>query len=119
MSGKAARVVITERQQAILQQLSSSTTVAYRLRQRANIIPLAFEQRLNRDIAPIVSLGTGQVGAWRRRWQQEFERLTLIEGSRDRKSRQIFGQSSKSFFRMSSVPVVRSLAGHSSKSSTR
>ena len=27
MSGKAARVVITERQQAILQQLSSSTTV--------------------------------------------------------------------------------------------
>jgi transposase len=63
--------------------LSSSTTVAYRLRQRANIILLAFEQRLNRDIAPIVSLGTDQVGAWRRRWQQEFERFTLIEGSKE------------------------------------
>jgi len=80
MSGKAARVVITERQQAVLQQLSRSTTVAFRLRQRAQLILLAFEKRLNRDIAETVQLGTNQVGAWRKRWQQEFERLTLIEG---------------------------------------
>lgn len=80
MSGKAARVVITERQQAVLQQLSRSTTVAFRLRQRAQLILLAFEKRLNRDIAETVQLGANQVGAWRRRWQQEFERLTLIEG---------------------------------------
>ena len=79
-SGKAARVVITERQQAVLQQLSRSTTVAFRLRQRAQLILLAFEKRLNRDIAETVQLGTNQVGAWRRRWQHEFERLTLIEG---------------------------------------
>lgn len=80
MSGKAARVVITERQQAVLQQLSRSTTVEFRLRQRAQLILLAFEKRLNRDIAETVQLGTNQVGAWRKRWQQEFERLTLIEG---------------------------------------
>lgn len=80
MSGKAARVVITERQQVVLQQLSRSTTVAFRLRQRAQLILLAFEKRLNRDIAETVQLGTNQVGAWRKRWQQEFERLTLIEG---------------------------------------
>ena len=80
MSGKAARVVITERQQVVLQQLSRSTTVAFRLRQRAHLILLAFEKRLNRDIAETVQLGTNQVGAWRKRWQQEFERLTLIEG---------------------------------------
>lgn len=80
MSGKAARVVITERQQVVLQQLSRSTTVAFRLRQRAQLILLAFERRLNRDIAKTVQLGTNQVGAWRKRWQQEFERLTLIEG---------------------------------------
>ncbi|MEO2013472.1 MAG: helix-turn-helix domain-containing protein [Fuerstiella sp.] len=67
MAGKAARVVITERQQVILRQLSVATTVAFRLRQRALIILLAFEQRLNRDIAAIVSLGPDQVGAWRRR----------------------------------------------------
>ena len=80
MSGKAARVVITERQQVVLQQLSRSTTVAFRLRQRAQLILLAFEKRLNRDIAATVQLGTNQVGAWRKRWQQEFDRLTLIEG---------------------------------------
>jgi transposase len=83
MAGKAAGVLITERQQAILRQLSVATTVTYRLRQRATIILLAFEKRLNRDIAAIVSLGPDQVGAWRRRWQQEFERLTVIEGSND------------------------------------
>lgn len=83
MAGKAASVVITERQQAILQQLSVATTVAYRLRQRAQVILLAFDQQLNRDIAANVSLGPDQVGAWRRRWQQEFERLTLIEGSKE------------------------------------
>jgi len=80
MSGKAARIVITERQQVVLQQLSRSTTVAFRLRQRAQLILLAFEKRLNRDIAATVQLGTNQAGAWRKRWQQEFERLTLIEG---------------------------------------
>jgi hypothetical protein len=35
MSGKAASVVITERQQSILQRLSVATTVAYRLWQRS------------------------------------------------------------------------------------
>ena len=71
------------RQQSILQRLSVATTVAYRLRQRAKIILLAFEHRLNRDIGAIVSLGSDQVGAWRRLWQQSFERLTLIEGSQE------------------------------------
>lgn len=80
MAGKAAKVVITERQEVVLQQLSRSATVAFRLRQRAQVILLAFEKRLNRDIAETVQLGTNQVGAWRKRWQQEFERLTLIEG---------------------------------------
>lgn len=64
MSGKAASVVITERQQVVLQQLSVATTVAYRLRQRAKIILLTFERQLNREVAAIVSLGMDQVGAW-------------------------------------------------------
>jgi transposase len=80
MSGKAAKVVITERQQSVLQQMSRSATIAFRLRQRAQIILLAFEGQLNRDIESIVELGHDQVGLWRKRWQREFERLTLIEG---------------------------------------
>ena len=83
MPGKAARVVISERQQAVLLQMSRSTTVPYRLRQRAQVILLAFEKRLNRDIAEEVQLGTNQVGEWRQRWQKEFERLTRIEGTEE------------------------------------
>ena len=88
MSGRAASVVITVRQQAILRALSVATTVAttvaYCLRQRARMILLAFEKQLNRDIAAAVSLGRDQVAMWRRRWQNEFEKLTVIEGSDDR-----------------------------------
>jgi transposase len=80
MSGKAAKVVITERQQVVLQKLSRSKTVAYRLRQRASVILLAFEGKLNSQIETIVGLGHDQVGVWRRRWQNAFERLTIIEG---------------------------------------
>ncbi len=80
MSGKVAEVLISERQQAILEQMSRSATIAFRLRQRAQIILLAFEGRLNEQIEPIVELGHDQVGKWRRRWQQAFEQLTLIEG---------------------------------------
>lgn len=80
MCGQAATVVISERQQAVLQMLSRSMTVAFRLRQRAQVILLAFEKQLNREIAATVQLGTDQVGRWRRRWQEAFERLTLIEG---------------------------------------
>ena len=60
--------------------MSRSATIAFRLRQRAQIILLAFAGRLNEQIEPIVELGHDQVGKWRRRWQQAFEQLTLIEG---------------------------------------
>ena len=81
MAGQAAAVIVTERQQEILEQFRRATTVAWRLRQRAQIILLAFEKQLNRDIAEFVELGTDQVGLWRKRWQENFERLTVIEGS--------------------------------------
>lgn len=80
MPGSAAKVIITERQQAVLQQMSRSKSIEVRLRQRAEIILLAFEGRLNRDIEPIVGLGVDQIGKWRKRWQNAFERLTIVEG---------------------------------------
>ena len=80
MPGSAAKVVITERQQNILQQMSRSVTIAFQLRQRAQIVLLAFEGLGNQEIAARVGLGRNQVGLWRRRWQHEFERLTLVEG---------------------------------------
>ena len=62
MAGKAAKVVITERQQDVLQKLARATTIAVRLQQRAQIILLAFEGKLNQEIESLVGLGRDQVG---------------------------------------------------------
>src|SRR3954463_3613022 len=79
MPGKAAKITITERQQEILQTLARSVTAASRLRQRASIIVLAFDGLLNEDIAPRVGLTRRQVGRWRRRWADAWDRLIDIE----------------------------------------
>src|SRR4051795_10580302 len=79
MPGKAARVIITEVQQDILRSYSRSTTAPSRLRQRASIILMAFEGFLNDDIAQSVGLIHRQVGRWRRRWANAWERLISIE----------------------------------------
>src|SRR3954451_20157766 len=79
MPGKAAKITITERQQDILQTFSRSVTAASRLRQRASIIILAFDGLLNEDIAARVGLTHRQVGRWRRRWANAWDRLIDIE----------------------------------------
>jgi transposase len=83
MSGSAAKVVITERQQEVLRKLSTATTVAKRLVQRATIILLAFAGMTNQDIAKRVGLERHQIGIWRRRWQQTFNNLVRIECTED------------------------------------
>jgi transposase len=79
MPGKAAKITITERQQKILQTFSRSVTVASRLRQRATIIMMAFDGLLNEEIARSVGLTRRQVGRWRRRWADAWNRLIDIE----------------------------------------
>ena len=79
MPGKAAKVTITERQQEILDEFSRSRSEPYFLRQRATIILLAFAGLLNEEIAPQVDLERHQVGIWRARWADAFDRLVLIE----------------------------------------
>ena len=79
MPGKAAKITITERQQDILQTFSRSVTAASRLRQRASIIVLAFDGLLNEVIAREVGLTRRQVGRWRRRWADAWDRLVAIE----------------------------------------
>ena len=51
MSGKTARIVLTEKQQGIPFKVTQSTTVSQRTLQRARIVMLAFERRQNEDIA--------------------------------------------------------------------
>src|SRR5438477_8933955 len=79
MAGSAAKVVISERQQKVLRKLSTATTVAKRLVQRASILLPAFCGMDNQDIALQVGLGRNQVGLWRRRWQGAFSNLIRIE----------------------------------------
>ena len=51
MSGKAAKVMCTEKQQSILEQIWRSTTAPQRLIQRVGAILMAFTGALNVDIA--------------------------------------------------------------------
>jgi transposase len=81
MPGKAAKIVITERQQHILLTLRDATTAPSHLRQRAAVILLAFDGLRNEAIAPEVGLGRRQVGRWRRRWARAWDRLVGLECS--------------------------------------
>lgn len=79
MPGKAAKVVITERQQSVLQEFSKSRTESQFISQRASIILLAFAGLRNEVIEAEVGLHRKQVGIWRRRWQEGWDELTRLE----------------------------------------
>ena len=79
MSGKAAKILLTEKQQNILQTISRSTTAPRQLAQRVGVILMAFTGMLNVTIADEIGLTRKQVGRWRRRWQQSFDALAAIE----------------------------------------
>ena len=84
MPGRAAKVIVTEKQQAILQAFANSRSVSVSLAQRSKIILLAFEGHKNEAIEPIVGLQHDAVGAWRRRWRDAWSRLIDIECSEER-----------------------------------
>jgi len=79
MPGMAAQVVITERQQAVLQTLVWSRSCPQGLAHRAEIILLAFAGDTNEVIAERLKCERHGVGLWRRRWQQASARLVVIE----------------------------------------
>jgi transposase len=79
MPGKAAKVIITERQQEILDQFSRSRCEPLFLCQRSTLILLAFAGLLNEQIAAVVDLERHQVGIWRARWAAAFDRLVKVE----------------------------------------
>ena len=79
MPGRAAKVIITERQQQVLQTMTRSSTCPQARAQRARMILLAFEGWSNEDIADRVGCERHAVGIWRRRWAEAFPRLVLVE----------------------------------------
>jgi putative transposase len=79
MPGRAAKVIITERQQEVLQTMTRSSTCPQARAQRAGMILLAFHGLDNEDIAQRLGCERHAVGSWRRRWADAFQRLVLIE----------------------------------------
>ncbi len=79
MPGMAAKVVITERQQQMLQTMAFSRGCPQGLAHRAEIILLAFDGLKNEEIAGKLDCERHGIGIWRRRWQKAFHRLTVIE----------------------------------------
>jgi len=84
MPGKAAKIVITEKLQAILLELVNSRSASIALAQRSRIILLGFEGQTNEQIEKEVQLGHDQVGKGRRRWQKAFDRLVQVECTAER-----------------------------------
>jgi putative transposase len=79
MPGTAAKVVITERQQDMLQGMVWSRSCPQGLAHRAEIILLAFAGCKNEVIAERLGCERHGVGIWRRRWRQAFAKLVVIE----------------------------------------
>jgi putative transposase len=79
MPGMAAKVVITERQQEVLQAMVWSRSCPQGLALRAEIILLAFAGCKNEVIAERLTCERHGVGVWRKRWQKAFSRLVVIE----------------------------------------
>ena len=79
MAGTAAKVIISERQQKLLEEFSKSRTIGKCIVQRATIILLGFAGMLNEQIALQVGLNRIQVGVWRRRWRDAWEALCVWE----------------------------------------
>jgi transposase len=79
MSGSAAKVIITERQQEILRDLMNGRTTPVRLAQRATIVLQGFAGVDNAGIGEEIGLGPDAVGLWRRRWANVWPRLTVFE----------------------------------------
>jgi putative transposase len=79
MPGKAAKVVVTERQLATLQTMIGSSTCPQGVAQRARMIVLAYDGESNEAIARTLGCERHMVGVWRRRWARGFARLVLVE----------------------------------------
>lgn len=79
MPGKAAKVVITERQRDILRRMVRSRSCPRGLAQRAEIILLAFDRWQNGPIADRLGCERHAVGVWRRRWSDALDTLVRIE----------------------------------------
>ena len=79
MSGKAAKVELTELMHRILQQIVSGRSVGTAIVTRANVILMAFLKHSNQRIGEQLKFSRETVGLWRRRWRNSFAALLKLQ----------------------------------------
>ncbi|MGI9427222.1 MAG: transposase [Bythopirellula sp.] len=79
MSGKAAKVRVTERMDEILNQLTQSRNAATAIAIRAKIVLLGVDGFQNQEIATRLGFCAKMVGLWRRRWRDSFDALVRMQ----------------------------------------
>lgn len=79
MSGKAAKIQLTDVMYMTLQDLANSRSVATSVVQRANVIRLAAEKHGNQAISSLIGLSAKTVGLWRQRWRQSYPALLRMQ----------------------------------------
>jgi len=79
MSGKVAKLFLTETMYQMLTRLRSASTTEKRISLRAEFILLSWEGHTNDQIAEMTDTERHCVGRWRRRWQDSLDALLAIE----------------------------------------
>jgi len=79
MSGKAAKVELTELMHRILQQIVSSRSIGTAIITRAKIIQMAFLKHGNQMIGERLGCSRETVGLWRRRWRDSYTALLSLQ----------------------------------------
>ena len=79
MSGKAAKIELTELMHRILQEIALSRSIGIGIVTRAKIILMAFHQHRNQTISVQLICSRETVGLWRRRWRDSFAALLSLQ----------------------------------------
>jgi transposase len=79
MSGKAARVTMTDTMYGILVRLANSRMTPQSISVRIRMILLAWGRSSNIEISQQVGVGRQQVGLWRRRWRESQSALLAMQ----------------------------------------
>jgi transposase len=75
MSGKAAKIQLTDQMFQLLKELSRSRLLGTGIVTRAKIILLGFQKYDNQSIARELGISARVAGKWRRRWRDSFDAL--------------------------------------------
>lgn len=75
MSGKAAKIQLTDQMYQMLNQLSHSRLTGTGIVTRAKVILLGFQKYDNQSIARELGISARVAGKWRRRWRDSFDAL--------------------------------------------